>query len=480
MRPEARTPDEPRSRETGRRPDAGTSQTAAPLEREIPVPASSVSPEEALEIGRDAYIYAFPLVLMEVTRRVTANVAEPKGPLAPMNQFANLRAFPDATFTAVVRPNADTLYSSLHFDVANEPLVIDVPDSAGRYYLLPMLDMWTDVFASPGKRTTGTATQRFAIVGPRWQGTLPPGVDEIRSPTPRGSMIGRTQTNGAKDYDAVHRFQDGLTVTPLSELGKGTPPAKGRPDPKLDMSAPGAQVAAMDPNAFWACFSDVVTLNAPHPNDYPILERLGRLGVVQGRRLDVPSLVPAARKAMEEGCAAGHERILAATPRTGRVVNHWQIINVAIGTYGTDYLRRAVVAYAGLGANLVEDAIYPTAFLDAEGKPLDSAAPYVIHFAKGQLPPANAFWSVTMYDNRQLFTANPINRFAIGDRNNLQLNADGSLDLYLQRESPGKDKENNWLPTPANGPFSLTLRLYWPKPEAFDGRWAPPPIQRVS
>ena len=178
MSTEPRSPDEPGARETTKRSGAPPA-TPQSLEREVPVPAPSVSAGEAREIATDAYIYAYPMVLLEVTRRVTTNVTEPQGPRAPMNQFAHMRAFPDATFTDVVRPNADTLYSSLFFDVGDEPLVVDAPDAADRYYLLPMLDWWTDVFASPGKRTTGTAMQRFAIVGPRRHGTLPAGDAEI-------------------------------------------------------------------------------------------------------------------------------------------------------------------------------------------------------------------------------------------------------------------------------------------------------------
>ena len=480
MQTEPRSPDEPRARDTTKRPDQAAVKTEPSLEREVPVPAPSVSPAEAMEIATDAYIYAYPMVLMEVTRRVGTNVIDPEGAHAPMNQFAHIRAFPDASFTDVVRPNADTLYSSLMFDVGNEPLVIDVPDAGDRYYLLPMLDWWTDVFASPGKRTTGTAVQRFAIVGPRWHGTLPPGVSEIRSPTSSGWMIGRTQTNGVRDYDAVHAFQDGLSATPLSALGKRLPPAQGQFNRDQDMKAPADQVDQMDAETFWAVFASAVAGNAPHANDNPMLARLKRLGVAPGRGLDLADLLPASRKAMQDGVGAGRERIEMTQLRIGTPVNQWQMVLAPVGTYGTDYLRRAAIAKFGLGANVPDDAIYPTAFLDEQGKPLDSTSRYTIHFDKGKIPPARAFWSITMYNQRQLFAANPIDRYAIGDRSDLQYNADGSLDLYLQRESPGKDKERNWLPTPAEGPFSLTMRLYWPKPEVIAGRWAPPPVKRVS
>jgi hypothetical protein len=189
---------------------------------------ATVTADEAKQIGIDTYLYAYPLVLMDVTRKVQSNAETPDATTkhAPMNQFYHAPEFPDATFTDVVRANADTLYSFLWFDVSKEPLVIDVPDSGGRYYLLPMLDMWTDIFASPGKRTSGTGPQTYAITGPGWQGKLPTDVTEVKAPTAEGWMIGRTQTNGKKDYDAVHQFQAGLKVVPLSAWGKKgwTPP----------------------------------------------------------------------------------------------------------------------------------------------------------------------------------------------------------------------------------------------------------------
>ena len=237
----------------------------------------------------------------------------------------------------------------------------------------------------------------------------------------------------------------------------------------------------MDAESFWALFASAVAGNAPHANDYPTVERLRRMGVALGRGFSLAALLPAPRKAMHEGVMAGRERIEMAGQQLAIRVNQWDMISSPIGTYGTDYLRRAAIAKLGLGANVPEDAIYPSAFIDAQGKPFDSAGSYTIHFDKGKTPPARAFWSVTMYDRRQLFAANPINRYAIGDRSDLQYNADGSLDLYLQRESPGTPREHNWLPTPADGPFSLTMRLYWPNPEAVAaGRWAPPPVKRTA
>lgn len=202
----------------------------------------NLQPEEILEIARDAYIYAYPLVLMQITRLTGTNAEAPLELNAPINQLAHGRAFPDSTFTIVVRPNADTLYSVLTYDVSTEPLLFSIPDSGGRYFLLPFLDFWTNVFTVPGKRTTGTAAQEFAIVAPGWKGSLPAKVKNYESPTTSGLLIGRTQTNGKPDYEAVHKFQDGMKAVPLSAYGKPYTPPKGKIRPDQDMSAPPDQV----------------------------------------------------------------------------------------------------------------------------------------------------------------------------------------------------------------------------------------------
>lgn len=442
---------------------------------------AGLSEQEIDQIAIDAYTYAYPMVLMEVTRRVASNVAEPDprhGTRAPMNQFAHLRAFPDATFTDVVRPNADTLYSVLWYDVAKEPLVISVPDSGGRYYLLPMLDMWTDVWASPGSRTTGNAAQTFAIAGPGWQGTVPQNITLLRSPTELGWMIGRTQTNGKDDYDNVRKFQAGLSATPLSQWGRSYTPPKGQVNPQQAMDPPPEQVEKMNAAAFFALFAEATKGNPPHANDYPVLQRMQRIGLVPGQPFDMAKAPPAVRTALERAPAEIQARLEDGIAGLGQEVNGWRWTGSPVGTYGTDYFKRALIAHFGLGANVLEDAMYPSAMADSEDDVFDSDSAYVVRFAKDQLPPVNAFWSITMYDDRQLFADNPIGRYAIGDRDKLNANPDGSLDIYIQRASPGKEREANWLPAPKDGAFSLTMRLYWPKAEALDGTWEPPPVER--
>jgi hypothetical protein len=439
-----------------------------------------VSDDEAAEIAIDAYIYAYPLVLMDVSRQVMNGAGTKSGLTAPLNQFHHMRTFPDATFTAVVRPNADTLYSSLWFDVTKEPLVIDVPDSGGRYYLLPMMDFWTDIFASPGKRTTGTGPQRILLVGPHWEGTVPDGVEFVRAPTGSGWLIGRTQTDGKADYPNVHKFQAGLNAAPLHTAGGDHSPAQLKADPSISREAPGEQVAKMSAATFFAHFAEATRDNPPHANDYPILSRMKRIGLEPGRSFDFARATQQTQAALEKAVPVAQDKIKGYLTNSSRQVDGWGMVMSPIGTYGTDYLKRALIANMGLGANTIEDAFYPTANAQADGKPFESSQKYRLHFTADEIPPARAFWSLTMYNDRQFFAANPINRYAIGDRDKLKFDGDGSLTLYIQRESPGKDLESNWLPAPQSGNFTMNLRLYWPKPAALDGTWKPPAIQRVT
>ncbi len=442
--------------------------------------AEPTSEQEAYEIGLEAYTYFHPLVLMDTTRRQAVNVAPGKEiGRGPMNAFTSVPIFPPAEFRDVVRPNFDTLYSIAWLDLTKEPMVVSAPDTQGRYYMLPMLDMWSDVFACPGKRTTGTGPGRFAVVPPGWQGTLPAGVQRIDAPTAFVWIIGRTQTNGPRDYDAVHAVQAGYTVTPLSQLGKPAQPVPAPIDPTVDMKTPPMkQVDAMPAGKYFAYAAELMKANPPHVTDQPIVARMRRIGIEAGSSFDFEKADPVVKRALERAAPDALKAIQAKVPTIARVVNGWQMNTDTMGVYGNYYLKRAIVAMVGLGANLPEDAVYPMCLVDAEGKPLTGAARYVIHFAKDEIPPAKAFWSVTLYDKEGFPTANALKRNAIGDRDALKFNADGSLDLYVQHESPGAEKESNWLPAPADD-FTLTMRVYAPRVEALDGRWAPPAVRRI-
>jgi hypothetical protein len=397
-----------------------------------------------------------------------------------MNAFTHVPIFPPADFRDVVRPNFDTLYSIAWLDLTKEPMVIAVADTQERYYLLPMLDMWTDVFASPGKRTTGTGAGTFAVVPPGWQGKLPDDVQRIDAPTPYVWIIGRTQTNGAKDYEAVHKVQDGYTITPLSQRGKAPEPAKALIDPDVDMkTAPMIQVDNMAAADYFAYAAELMKVNPPHITDQPIIARMRRIGIEPGKSFDLKKVDPTVMHALERAAPDALKAMRAKIPTLARVVNGWQMNTDTMGVYGNYYLKRAIVALVGLGANVPEDAVYPLNIGEAEGKPLIGANKYTLHFDKSNLPPVYAFWSITLYDKDGFPAANDLNRNAIGDRDELKFNTDGSLDICFQNQSPGKDKEANWLPAPT-GDFNLTMRLYAPKREVLDGRWAPPPIKRLD
>jgi hypothetical protein len=397
-----------------------------------------------------------------------------------MGEFAHVREFPTADFKTVVRPNFDTLYSSAWLDLTREPMVVSVPDAHSRYYLLPILDMWTDVFAVPGKRTTGTQPGRYAVIPPAWRGELPAGVEAIQAPTAYAWIIGRTQTNGPADYDAVHQIQDGFSIEPLSRLNQGPVPAESHPDPAVDMQTPPLdQVNAMSARDYFALAAELMKLHRPHVTDWSMLARMRRIGVRPGETFDYSALDQSTRAALDSAPGEAVNLLRETLPRLAKVVNGWQMNTDSMGVYGNFYLKRAIVSMVGLGANQPDDAIYPLNVSDADGQPLNGDHDYVLHFDSHELPPVDAFWSVTMYDAQGFQTANSINRFAIGDRDDLAYNDDGSLDLYLQHDTPGPSLESNWLPAP-HGPLGVTMRLYAPAPEAIDGRWNPPAIRRVG
>jgi hypothetical protein len=436
--------------------------------------------EQARAVAVEAYGYLYPLVTMDVTRRqLCSSPAGARPGHGPMGAFTHIRAFPTADFREVVRPNFDTLYSSAWVDLGDEPWVLSAADSDGRYHLLPILDMWTDVFASPGTRTSGNGPLRVALCPPGWSGELPDGVERIDAPTPTVWIIGRTQTNGPDDYPAVHAFQDQLSITPLSALD-GTPPEPRVVD--LDgvdpVEPPLDQVNAMSGAEFFSLGTALMARHRPHPTDWGVVARMRRLGLAPGVPVDPDQLPDAARAAIDSAPAQALATLGTQFPRLAPVVSGWMNITETMGVYGNHYLKRAVVAMVGLGANQPEDAIYPVLEVDADGQPLDGANRYVMHFAADALPPVEAFWSVTMYDAQGFQVPNEIDRFAIGDRDHLAYNDDGSLDLYLQPDNPGPEREANWLPS-IPGPLGVTMRLYAPKPAALDGTWTPPPVRRA-
>ncbi|KRC76587.1 hypothetical protein D3C87_412480 [compost metagenome] len=441
---------------------------------------------EGFSTAVDAYIYAYPLVTMELTRRVITNVAEPVGTRAPMGHLIKLRKYPDAHFRDVTAPNADTLYTTAFFDVGAEPWVVSLPDMNKRYALFPMLDGWTTVFDVPGKRTTGTQAQTFVVTGPGWEGQVPQGMTQYKSPTSIVWLLGRIYCTGTpEDYAEVHRLQDEVKIFPLSAMGKEWKPPQGKVDPAIDMKASVRdQVNKMDAIEYFTLFSELLKRNPPYAADAPMVARLASIGIVPGQDFDKTKLDPAFVKRVPE---IGFGRIMAHFKSSDgdiQEIDGWGF-TTKTGIYGTNYVQRALITAIGLGANRPQDAIYPTSLKSASGKVMrayDGSEKYVLTFKKGMTPPVSGFWSLTMYDEDYFFVDNPLDRYSISARQPLKAKADGSIDLLIQHVSPGAELESNWLPAP-KGKFILMMRLYWPNesnPSIIDGSWVIPPARRVS
>lgn len=454
---------------------------------ESKAPATTAA-ADAAALAIDAYQFGYPLVTMEYTRRVLTNAVAPDAKAAPMGQLVRMREYPNAQFRAVTAPNADTLYTTGWFDVDKEPWVITVPDMGDRYFLLPMLDGWTNVFASPGSRTTGGKAQTFAITGPNWKGTLPAGVTEYKSPTALVWLLGRIYCTGTPaDYEAVHKIQDQITAVPLSSYGQPYTPPAGTIDPSVDMkTAVREQVNALDGKAYFTVLADLMKANPPVSADSAMVDKMAKLGIAPGQSFDpgkldaaVSDAIAKAPKAAQDAIMAGNKTLMASGEL--KFTNGWQY-STNLGDYGTNYLLRAYVTAIGLGANLSKDAIYPQSEGPEAGQTYDGSAKYVMRFEKDKLPPVKGFWSLTMYDGDYFFVDNPLNRYTLSQRNDLKPNPDGSVDLYIQADNPGPEKESNWLPAPS-GKFVLMLRLYWPTetpPSLLDGSWTPPQVTRAG
>ena len=451
---------------------------AAPPKAEAPKPiAAPTVNEEFKRLAAEVYVYAYPLVLTDVTRQVeTAKT--------PPNAFQHRRSVPD-TSSAEANPNADVLYSQAWLDLSKEPVVLSVPDMKGRYWLFAMLDSWSNVAASLGKRTAGDDKQEFAIVGPRWKGTLPAGVSEVKSPTEMAWLLGRIQADRKSDQAVVAKLQDQVRLAPLSKSGarqaKGAAASAAAPAANVDLkTSPRDQVSKMDAATFLTRVALLLPGNPPTKADAPMVDKIKKVGIVPGQPFDFAKLDPLSATSIQAGVQSAHDAIETAgkRPVSADLRNGW-MMDRELGRWGTDYGKRAVVAWRGLGVNAPEDAIFMTARFDAGGQRLDGTQRYVLHFDRGSAPPTEAFWSMSLYDDQQHFVANALNRHHLGNDDALRTNPDGSLDIYIQNADPGGDKQGNWLPAP-KAPFNVILRVYWPKEDVVNGRWVPPGIKRAA
>jgi hypothetical protein len=454
---------------------------SAQLSEMPPTPRS-----EAEQIALDAYVYGYSLITTEVTRVQMSNVEKVVGMQAPTGQFANIKRYPPADFRGVSAPNADTLYSVAWLDLA-EPQVFSHPDMGKRFYLFEMTDLWMTDFNSPGTRTAGGDAGNYLITGPGWAGDVPAGLKHIKCATRYMVILGRTYADGTdQDYAAVNALQAQYRIVPLSAYGKPytyqMPPVNSNPGISMT-DKPQSVILDIDTSTYFNMMARLMASAAPPAaEDAPMLARMAKIGLVPGQPFDMTKLDPATQSALKDLGKTALQRIEASRDILGTMVNGW-IVTKGLGVYGTNYMKRAVVAAFGWPANLPQDAVYPYTEVDSAARKLSGANKYTLTFAKGETPPVDAFWSITMYEIDQgwWFVPNALNKYTVSPRNNLKSNADGSVTLYFQNESPGADNEANWLPAP-KGDFIAMLRMYWPKensPSILNGTWKPPAVEKT-
>ncbi len=439
-----------------------------------------------------AYAYGFPLVMMDVTKGVLTASSKTGELKAPINQFARIRAYVTPEVKDVVRISVSSLWSHGFVDLDQDAWVVSYPDTGGRYMVIQAMNMWTDDFVSVGSRTTGAGAGSFLIAGPNWDSSPPADVKgTCRASTRYAWVLVQMACGGPEEYPAVHALQDQLKITPLSSWGKPYSPPETVPiDPTVDLTAtPFDQVRLMTGVTFFQRLAAALKDNPPYAADQKMVDKLEALGIEPGKDFDPSKVSPAVAHGMNNA-AAKVFNMLGTAQYEMKGVNGW-LIPVNLGRYGTDYETRAFIAYMGLGALTSDDCVYPTTFVDSEGRLLDGGSKYVIHFEKEKLPPSHSgVWSISPY-RENFYVHNPIERYGILSSMPLKYNADGSLDIFIQGASPGADKESNWLPCPPSLPFNLTMRVYQPKTEIMDGRtkdnviaepstYAIPPVTKVG
>jgi hypothetical protein len=446
------------------------------------VRAQDLTADEARANAKEAYIYGFPLV--DGYRIQFTYFVDTKDPhfLAPWNTVANFANVSTPADTTTSTPNSDTPYSYVGMDLRAEPVVLTVPPiETDRYFSIQLIDAYTFNFDYIGSRTTGNGGGSFLIAGPRWRGDTPKSVTKvIRSETDFVTALYRTQLFNADDLDNVKKIQAGYEVEPLSAfLGQPAP----TPAPAIDFIKPPNAEEQKTSLRVFDVLSFMLQFCPTHASETELMARLAKIGIGAGKAFDASTLSPEMKAAFEQGMAdawAEFDRLKREKVDTGQVTSG--------DLFGTrdylknNYLYRFAAAVLGIWGNSKEEAMYPGYTVDAAGQPLDGANRYTVRFAPGQLPPANAFWSLTMYElPASLLVANPIDRYLINSPMlpRLAKDADGGLTLFVQNESPGKDREANWLPAP-KGPFISVMRIYWPKPEALDGSWKQPPMTKAQ
>ncbi|MEV7202400.1 DUF1254 domain-containing protein [Streptomyces griseoluteus] len=434
--------------------------------------------EYAYTLGEQAFVYGFPYIYNAGLRHrwVTVEPDTDTTPYAPVNHFWHARKLFDATDRQGLCPNNDTLYSFAWVDLSEEPVILSHPDMGNRYFTFELVGVTSDNYDYVGGRTTGPDAGDFALVGPGWSGDLPDGVRRTATaPSSWILIVGRTLVEGEQDLSKVHALQDRYRLVPLHLFGR-----KGAQVPaRRDVLEPVD--AAKDPLGPWKTLNAMLAENPPPPHHEVLLKQFAEIGIGPG--IDVEAQPEAAKQSLIRAAATGvpmlEQQLLSG--EWAHVVNGWRYPPPQMGRFGDDFLRRAAEqSLVGVAANDPEEAVYLAAFHDADGAKL-STGRYELRFGPGSLPPVDAFWSLTVYGEDRNLVPNPIGRYSIGDRTKgLVMDADGSLTIRLQPDSPGAAEESNWLPTPPRGIWFAALRMYLPRPEVIDARWECPPISPVA
>ena len=445
--------------------------------------ALDVRVAEASRIADEAYVYGYPLVLGEVHRRLMSDVAKPAGIRAPANSFWHARRLAPAGDRHPWVDDNDTLASVAWLDLEREALLFVYPDMGRRWFNFTLYSLWMPALATLGDAKGG----RVLVAGPEWQGSVPKGVRLVRSPTRYVALLGRIQTTGSDaDLRALQALQQRLRLVPQTQRSRSGPPPAVPSEPLPPGDGARQVVQAMDADDYFRLLVRLLgTAAPPAAEDAPLLERMARIGLEPGKPPRLGELEPAVQAALQRTPARAMAQIAAYRPQLFATVGGWQVA-LAVGDWGTDYLKRAAVADLGWPGPQTPQVVALSTRIDAAGQPLSGAHDYLLRFAKGQQPPVDGFWSLTLQadeNGRRSFVPNSADRFSLGTRDKLPLQSDGALDLLLQSLSPGLDDAARWLPAP-KGEFILTLRLYAPKaapPSVLppgQGGWVPPPVQR--
>jgi hypothetical protein len=436
-----------------------------------------LSASEARATGAEAFAFGFPLLLTALSLEQGVEVDGLAAELGPLNRFAHFDAFADPEFRALVAVNSDTLYSVAWLDLAGGPLVLTLPDTGKRSFMVSIASAWSETVACLDTVAPGSAGGTYLLIRDGCSELTPAGMVRLELPTDLALVIGHVHARNGEDLGGARAVQVQLALTSQSTYGEDLAPADAIFRSSAPARSPVGTVAGMAPEDFLARLASEMRRNPPSNRDEPILRRLATVGVVPGEPFEWGSHSPEVDAALRAGFADG-KSVAASPPPEEQLANGWRALGPELGDYGTDYARRAQTANLALGTILPEDACFPICGIDSDGRQTDGARSYRLRFEPHELPKVEGLWSLVVYDMDQLFVSNAIDRYAVGDRDELTLGEDGSLEILIQRDEPA-DPNGNWLPAP-EGDFYLMLHMYCPRQEMLDGSWSIPPIVRVT